>query len=109
MNVTIADVLHHAADNVLWTGGESENTYFKIRGNGIRRFSCDAIRRAVEQLDFQPDSGTINKGLERMGLDTSSCGAFRKFYYGKEFSFEEQAARYTWLKFAALIAEEQGV
>lgn len=109
MTVTIADVLHHAADNVLWTGGESEYTYFKIRGNNIRRFSCDAVRRAVEQLDYQGDYWKIAEGLTRMGVDTYACDAFRRFDYGQEFSVEEQAARYTWLKFAALIAEEQGV
>lgn len=109
MNVTIADVLHHAADHVLWEGGTSEEKYFSIRGDSIRRFSCDAVRRSATQLQYQGNPWAILQGLENMGVNSYSVRQFRKFKYGKEFSFEEQAARYTWLKFAALIAEEQGV
>ena len=109
MKHSIADVLHHAADKTLWTGGKTEKHYFKIRGREIRRYSCDAVELACQNLSYEGDYHDIAEGLRNMGVDTHSCSVFRRFEYGAEFSVEEQAARYTWLKFAALIAEEQGV
>jgi hypothetical protein len=41
-----------------------------------------------------------------MGCPTDSCDAFND---SGEFKTENQQARYAWLKFAAIIAEEQGV
>lgn len=46
------------------------------------------------------------EGLEAMGCPTGSLNAFND---NGEFIVENQQARYAWLKFAAIIAEEQGV
>ncbi len=100
--VTIAEILHHAADVCLsgdqsWYGGK-------------RTFSCCAIDLAV--LNLVPGYNAqikmirvIKYGLCELGLKTSSLTEFSEFTYGRK----QQGARYAWLKFCALLAEEQGV
>lgn len=97
---TIADVLHLAADKYL-----ASRSYAGQKS----RFSCTAVEFAADRLGVETTA--IFKGLGNMGLDTTSCNAFINMGYEDNFAivFETQAARYTWLKFAALIAEEQGV
>lgn len=92
----ISEVLHLAADKYLCTGRKSYNPYKPS-------YSCIAIENAC--IDYKVPSGKIQKGLRNMGLNTDSACAFNEFKSGKE----RQAARYSWLKFAAMIAEEQGV
>jgi len=48
----------------------------------------------------------VFKGLEAMGCPINSSDAFDD---REVFSPESQQTRYAWLKFAAMIAEEQGV
>jgi hypothetical protein len=48
----------------------------------------------------------ILAGLKEMGCPTDSCDAFDDSF---GFNKENQQARYAWLKFAAMMAEEQGV
>jgi len=106
--VTIAEVLHLAADEFLWVGNDC---YFSTTFNTA---SCLAINEAIESLfpiEFPIENSqssmmreTIMQGLENMGLDVDNIN-FGSFRYGSD----RQGARYAWLKFAAMIAEEQGV
>jgi hypothetical protein len=96
---TIAEVLHRAADKFLWNGSGRN----PIR---IPTCSCFAVAAALgrDPEDYKP-FGPVYTGLRRMGVDPFEIGLFDEFEYGPE----RQAARYAWLKFAAMIAEEQGV
>jgi hypothetical protein len=96
---TIAEVLHRAADEFLWDG---------FGPIGTKEYaSCLAICRAMgrAEWDTYKPYGPVFTGLRRLGLDPRTVGAFNEF----EPNEERQGARYAWLKFAALIAEEQGV
>lgn len=89
---TIAEVLHYAADNFLANSG--------IPSRGRHYFSCLAVKKAARVLRVPSDPIII--GLRNMGVAPAST---LEFYDVKD----TQGARYMWLKFAALIAEEQGV
>jgi hypothetical protein len=109
MKVTIADILHHAADKYLASSWEEwEDTMDKDK------FSCCAIESAVEDLMgwqalIYGDIHTrILDGLRVMGLDTASLAAFSQWEKNDD-NYDTQHARYGWLKLAALMAEEQGV
>lgn len=103
----ISDVLHYAADHCL---------AFKQSSKWKQKFSCCAV---MDAYDIHKLSGDIDlnlkdvlKGLQNMGCDTYSNTLFRK--YGDPLYYEEtkesvQGMRYMWLKWAALMAEEQGV
>lgn len=119
----ISDILHDAADNEL---AHNQATYWcsnnVIRKASLERFSCCAIDNALTKFldktypalswldrdDIREDIfADIKEGLEAMGLNTDSTNAF-----GKEpdnLCPEIQGQRYFWLKWAALMAEEQGV
>ena len=119
----ISDILHDAADNEL---AHNQETYWcsdnATRKASLERFSCCAIDNAVSKFlnKKYPDMNWIHrdnirenifedikKGLETMGLDVNSTRAF-----GKEpdnVCPDIQGQRYFWLKWAALMAEEQGV
>lgn len=105
---TIADILHEAADEWLACSLGDYDL------GGKTKYSCNAIVEALYDTvyDIEPMYNRIMEGLENMGLDTESASVFIKLGY-PDYSwevFEEtQGARYMWLKFAALIAEEQGV
>jgi hypothetical protein len=95
----ISEILHLAADEYLWTGYSKDPRNLSI-------YSCFAIDLAIDDLDLSASrTGKLFKGLGEMGLDIGSITAFEEFRYGPQ----RQAARYAWLKFAAMIAEEQGV
>ena len=119
----ISDILHDAADKEL---AHNQETYWcceaQRRTASLERFSCCAIDNAVTAfLDKKyPDLNwtlkddirddiicDIHKGLKEMGLDVKSTNAF-----GREpdyVSHDIQGQRYFWLKWAALMAEEQRV
>lgn len=109
---TIADILHYAADKKL----ASKEKQLWNRGGNKEKFSCCAVSEAVYELwdnDKIVSQGKrdelINrctKGLQAMGCPTSSMVAFDDHGIFVE---ENQQARYAWLKFAAIMAEEQGV
>lgn len=110
---TVADVLHLAADKCLvahsrYTEGRKE------------KYSCCAIDEAIYKITGQLYGGETYKlhnrvmaGLKNMGCDTGSMTLFKK--YGDNYTdyssvnHEVQGMRYMWLKWAALMAEEQGV
>lgn len=109
---TIAEILHYAADHKL---ASKEEQYWN-RGGSKEKFSCHAVSEAVWELwnkDKIVSEGDRNEliyrcseGLKAMGCPTNSVDAFND---NGEFVKENQQARYAWLKFAAMIAEEQGV
>lgn len=108
---TIAEILHYAADKKL----ASKEEQCWNRGGSKEKFSCCAVDEAVwdlynryEPYDIVRDDfiACIRKGLEAMGCPIKSLDAFDD---EGEFVAENQQARYSWLKFAAIIAEEQGV
>lgn len=110
---TIADVLHLAADKYLVAH------YRYHEGQNKEKFSCCAIDESLHEMygvDFWYElsqlSRCISEGLENMGCSTGSHTLFWK--YGdpadySQISHEVQGMRYMWLKWAALMAEEQGV
>jgi hypothetical protein len=106
--ITIADILHYAADHKL----EHDLDVLDVCDGPTEKYSCCAIEAAVEDLlgwealYYGGIYTDILKGLTAMGLDTSSLSAFGQWRYN---GHDVQQARYGWLKFAALIAEEQGV
>ena len=104
----ISEILHEAADKYLAVDTDDYNN-----DCSKHYFSCCAIEQVIEErygwtaVCNHPLHFRILDGLENMGLNTDSGTAFDKFKLkSKE---EKQQARYGWLKFAALIAEEQGV
>lgn len=109
---TIAEILHYAADKKL----ASKEEQLWNRGGDKEKFSCCAVSEAVWKLwneDKIASEGDRNEliyrcceGLKAMGCPTYSMDAFND---RGEFNAENQQARYAWLKFAAMIAEEQGV
>jgi hypothetical protein len=111
---TIADVLHYAADKCLL----ADNRY--TEGSGKEKFSCCAVHEAVWQLSFTNVGVSeydlkhrVITGLNAMGCDTGSASLFKQ--YGdmpdmyENINHKVQGMRYMWLKWAALMAEEQGV
>lgn len=97
---TIAEVLHRAADEFLADDGE----WPYVDDNGVlkNRYSCAAVCDALDAMKASVGlEKAIFAGLEELGCNTASMTEFQLR--------NPQSARYAWLKFAALIAEEQGV
>ena len=106
---TIAEILHYAADKKL---AHKEHQYW-ARGGIKEKFSCCAVEEAVIELnrtfgyeEVDELTSRIRYGLKEMGCPVDSLDAFND---DDAFNAENQQARYAWLKFAAIIAEEQGV
>jgi hypothetical protein len=106
---TIAEILHYAADKCL----ASKKEQYWVHGGTKEKYSCCAAEEAVIDLNrtFSTEEiyelvDRIRCGLEEMGCPVNSCDAFDDSF---EFIEENQQARYAWLKFAAIMAEEQGV
>jgi hypothetical protein len=111
---TVADVLHYAADKCL----VARQRYGE--GSGKEKFSCCAIDEAIFNMAgrvYSVESALLRRrvkdGLKAMGCNTGSSTLFRKhgdvpFDY-QAINHEVQGMRYMWLKWAALMAEEQGV
>lgn len=93
----ISEILHLAADRYLWDGVNHDDT--------SAEFSCYAIYDAIYFTENQNMKEAIDVGLTNMGLCTYLGYSFDEFEEGED----RQYARYLWLKFAAMIAEEQGV
>lgn len=114
----ISKVLHLAADKYL----------SEMPGDGKAKFSCWAIEDALNELAPSRGRGAydvcyhlpraakrisqrVQAGLQAMGCETGSSYQFREFEskYDGLATPESQGARYLWLKWAALMAEEQGL
>ena len=104
----ISEVLHLAADKYL--AANAHDYYHKNKA----RFSCGAVLDALSSTRNFKDLrfSDIVTGLRKMGCDTTSRNLFVKYgdvYIGQnEINEEVQGMRYFWLKWAALMAEEQG-
>ena len=94
----IARLLRKAADRHLWDGVD-----FVDDGSMHSEFSCCAVDIAwlCGQLFLFEDA---MDHMRRLGVSTSSKIEFAEFKRGAE----RQGARYLWLHFAALVAEEDG-
>ena len=102
---SIAEILHYAADNCL----ASEANQYWLYGGNKEKYSCCAVDMAYMHLTGKYDVDkiyAIKKGLSNMGCPVNSTHALKD--EGK-FIEENQQTRYAWLKFAAMLAEEQGV
>lgn len=111
--IKISDILHLAADQYL-AKDESE-----VNRLGKYHYSCIAVEHAIGwATDSWVENNKLYKrvftGLEAMGCDIKSISLFKELeqqssngesYYCTP---ESQQARYFWLKWAALMAEEQG-
>jgi hypothetical protein len=106
MKYTVADILHYAADNCL---ASTPDEYW-VNGGSKEKFSCCAAIEACLRLsgseNYLEKSRLIKQGLENMGCPVQSVHAFKD---NLKFVEKNQQARYAWLKFAAMMAEEQGV
>lgn len=91
----ISDALHLAADKYLARDWSSVSSIRRLRW-----WSCWAVEEACNVLGV--NCIDVKRGLENMGLNTQSNTAFLSVK-------DPQGARYMWLKFAALMAEEQGL
>lgn len=110
MKYTIAEILHIAADKYLAVKREEYCLY----GGNKEKYSCCAVEEAVYRLYFTCDIEEIyqkenlvkriKQGLKNMGCPVESVDAFKD---NCDFVEENQQARYAWLKFAAMMAEEQ--
>lgn len=111
-SVTIAEILHLAADKYL---ASNRDEYWYFTGKK-EKYSCYAVSEAAMSLWIEDKIDSVEdrnellrrvfKGLEAMGCPVNSSDAFDD---GEVFIPENQHSRYAWLKFAAMIAEEQGV
>lgn len=106
----ISEVLHFAADECL-----SEDGIVRLKPNGFHtdRFSCCAVEQAIDTLcrptmDKYTLEANIFKGLQNMGCDTGSASLFKEYGDTIMGNPDVQGMRYFWLKWAALMAEEQG-
>jgi len=109
---TVADVLHYAADKCLVA-------HSRYGESGYEKFSCIAVSDAVFRLTGECHKQTselsvrVLEGLDNMGCNTGSFRLFTKYgdhpHEFSEVNHKVQGMRYMWLKWAALMAEEQGV
>jgi hypothetical protein len=110
---TVADVLHLAADKCL----VAHVRYSE--GRGKEKFSCCAIDEAIYKIHgayYGYESSQLRRcvreGLKNMGCNTGSSTLFARYGDPQDYdkiNHEVQGMRYMWLKWAALMAEEQGV
>jgi hypothetical protein len=99
----ISEILHLAADKYLWDGSSG---FFHPNGRyWTEEYTCNAVGAAIQDLNaWYMESATFG-GLVNMGVNTGSSFEFKEYKDDPQ----RQSARYNWLKFAAMIAEEQGV
>ena len=95
----IAKLLRRAANQHLWDGTESS---LALRP-GVDSFSCAAVMLAVYACPDYP--GPVIGFLRELGVRTWATCEFSEFKPGAA----RQGARFLWLHFAALVAEEDGV
>jgi hypothetical protein len=96
----ISEILRLAANEYL---AASRDDYFCTNK---KRFSCDAVEQAVRQA---PDVSlfVVYEFLQKLGVGIRSIREFREFESSYELITEEaQGARFLWLHFAALVAED---
>ena len=109
---TLAYIFSYAADKCLAHKVEQYDSYWTDYGYKDK-FSCCAVESAVEKLFDGQGCGVMGDQhtkarlfLKEHGCPVNSAKAFKD---DREFNPNNQQTRYAWLKFAALLAEEQGV
>ena len=106
----ISNLLRKAADEVLsTTANECCNPLKMPPHDWWDQYSCVAVEDAISALgldwyEFNDITYRVMTGLERMGCPTGSITAFDDVP-----AEVRQEYRHSWLYFAAMIAEEQGV
>jgi hypothetical protein len=105
MDLKLSDILWHAANERLST--EDEPSY---QGHWPTRvYTCEAAAKAEIALggnrNATYDDCLCHDFLVSLGVDCESIEQFDEFDPG----MERQGARYLWLDFARLVAEEEGL
>ena len=103
----ISEVLHLAAGKYLWDGVTADSH------RGHAEYSCDAVgdaiyaqyRTYITSIEEQELLNDTYEHLQSLGVDSNKYDQFNEF----EDNGQRQGARYLWLKFAALVAEEEGL
>lgn len=104
----ISEILWKAANEQLWDGSNMRvygNEFDASRNANKRRFSCDAFNSHYMTEISLCEMRKVKEYLAEFGLDCESMQAFHEFDSGEE----RQGARYSWLMFASMIAEEEGL
>ena len=111
---SIAEILHDAADIYLWDGvgnyeycSFNKNKYSCVAAL-VSEFGVSAYGNSLVRLSFSHVCRRRSKVipfLKSLGVCYTTTYQFSKFNNHEE----QQAARYLWLKFAALYAEELGI
>lgn len=96
--------------DVLWNAANKKLYHPKFDDSRTTNFSCDAVYEALSAKnlsdnDYYDLADNTMSFLEQLGLSTNSCQAFDEFKGGAQ----RQEARYAWLMFAAMVAEEEGL
>jgi hypothetical protein len=94
MAVKISTILRKAAN---------EHLPYRVRdefSDTPSPFSCDAVNEASNGKDLE-----ASQFLLSLGCFVGSCVQFAEFSVGPE----RQGARFFWLHFAALVAEDEGL
>jgi hypothetical protein len=108
MKATIADALHLAADKYLASDYKDYKSF-----KGVNRYSCCAVADATDELNL--NYGTAITFLNSLGCHTRAVHLFNKQEHwstkaGMYFvTPKSQGYRYLWLKFAAAMAESEGI
>lgn len=92
----ISEVLWVAANEYLWNGVDIYHRKDE--------FSCLAVG-AADGLFWDYKNSEAVKFLKSLGCPIGALGSFKNFKYGTE----RQGARYAWLMFASMYAEELGL
>lgn len=101
---TLAQIVHAAADDHLC---HNANDWF---GKPLEQqiYSCHAVEAAIETLVpylyRKSMLKRVNAEFINMGLNLVSGDSFEEFH-----KHEQQGARYTWLKLAATVLEDEGL
>ena len=94
----ISEILREAADVHLWHGEG------RLWDSCQESYTCCAVCNvdcsAIEQR-------AVFRFLRRLGLDTESCSQFDDTHFDDSAAL--QGARFLWLDFAALVAEDEGI
>lgn len=116
-NHTVSSILHAAADKYL--ASRMDEYKYNSLTSIKEKFSCCAISSAIrEEMKLSSFNQrlimqcNIYDGLRAMGCNIHSCNLFINYndpvVHG-HINKDVQGMRYTWLKWAALMAEEQGL
>lgn len=89
-----SQILREVADNYL-PDGKTSNSF------NFGSYSCIAIAKHPKVKTMEHP---IFDFLSSLGLDINRCNQFNDFAYGTK----RQGARFLWLHFAALVAEDMG-